>query len=316
MSNIVITTSSFGKEDAAPLQTLREAGYETIINPYGRKLSEDEVLDILLETKPVGMISGIEPLTARVLERAENLKVISRCGIGLDNIDLDAARNRGIVVLNTPDAPTQAVAELTVGLIFDMLRQISLADRELRKRHWRKETGRLLRGRAVGIIGLGRIGRRVAEMLLGLGAKVVGADVKPEFEWLKRMHIPLVSLGELLSSSEIVCLHVSSTADTGCIIGRRELAAMRREACLVNMSRGAVLDEDALYESLNNGSLSGAALDVFTEEPYRGPLVSLDNVVLTPHIGSYSRESRAEMEMEAVGNLLRALAGERNQAQR
>ena len=143
MSRILITTSVFGKDDSAPLGLLHEAGYETITNPYGRKLTEDEVLDLLLQVKPPGMIAGLEPITARVLQQAAGLKVISRCGIGLDNVDLNAAGSLGIVVTNTPDGPTAAVAELTIGLIFNVLRRISFLDGEIRKGNWTKETGSL-----------------------------------------------------------------------------------------------------------------------------------------------------------------------------
>jgi len=305
---ILITTSSFAKEGYSPLKLLQDAGYEVILNPYGRKLSENEVLSLLLETKPVGMIAGVEPLTARVLKQAEFLKVISRCGIGLDNVDLNAAKDKGIAVLNTPDGPTQAVAELTVGLIFDLLRRISYLDRELRNGNWRKETGSLLQGKKVGIIGLGRIGKRVAELLLALGAKVAGTEINPDFQWLKMNQIPLVSLEEILKESDILCLHISYTADNKHLIGKTEIELMKKGAYLLNLSRGNVVDEDALYLALTSGHLSGAALDVFDQEPYTGPLTKLDNVVLTPHIGSYAKESRLEMEMQAVKNLLSVLS--------
>lgn len=307
MSRILITTSSFGKEDSSAIKLLHDAGYEVILNPYGRKLSEDEVVNLLSEVKPVGMIAGVEPLTGCVLEQAGGLKVISRCGIGMDNVDLNAARSRGIAVLNTPNGPTQAVAELTVGLIFDLLRSISFLDRELRKGNWRKETGSLIQGKKIGIVGLGRIGKRVAELLLALEAKVAGTDIKPDFKWLQTNQVPLVSLEELLQESEILCLHVSYTADNKHLIGRREIDAMRKGAYLVNLSRGDLIDEHALYSALTGGHLAAAALDVFVHEPYNGPLTKLDNVVLTPHIGSYATEARLKMEMQAVENLLSVL---------
>ena len=312
MSRILITTSVFGKDDSAALDLLHEAGYETITNPYGRKLTEDEVLDLLLQIKPPGMIAGLEPITARVLQQAEGLKVVSRCGIGLDNVDLNAARGLGIVVTNTPDGPTAAVAELTIGLMFNLLRKISFLDRELRKGNWTKETGRLLQGRKVGIIGLGRIGKRVAEALLALGAKVSGTDIEPDQEWLQKNPVSLMSLEELLKQSEILCLHVSYTGNSEHLIGRKEMEAMPEGAYLINTSRGEVIDHDALYSMLTNGHLAGAALDVFDHEPYAGPLTRLDNAILTPHIGSYAREARLEMEMQAVKNVLSALNADRD----
>jgi len=307
MNRVLITTSSFGKDDSSPLNLLQNAGYETIINPHGRKLTEDEVLNLLLEVKPVGMIAGVEPLTTRVLQQAKGLKVISRCGIGMDNVDLDAARSLGIIVSNTPDAPTEAVAELTIGFIFNLLRKIAFLDRELRKGNWTKESGGLVRGKNVGVVGLGRIGKRVAEMLLALGAKVAGTDIQPDYEWLHRKQVPFISLEELLKQSEILCLHVSYTENSEHLIGRKEMESMPKGACLINTSRGEIVDHNALYSMLTSGHLSGAALDVFDHEPYTGPLTKLDNVVLTPHIGSYAREARIEMEIQAAENLIQEL---------
>lgn len=307
MSRILITTTSFAKDDVSPLNLLQKAGYETIVNPYGRKLTEEEVLNLILEVKPVGMIAGVEPITARVLQPAVGLKVISRCGVGLESVDLDAAQSLGITVTNTPDAPTEAVAELTIGLIFNLLRKISFLDRELRRGNWRKEMGSLVQGKKVGIIGLGRIGKRVAEMLLALGAKVDGTDIQPDYEWLQKKQVPLVSLEELLKQSEILCLHVSYTVGNEHLIGRKELKNMPKGAYLINTSRGEIIDHDALYSMLTSGHLSGAALDVFDQEPYTGPLTKLDNVILTPHIGSYAREARVEMEIQAAENLIEGL---------
>ncbi|MCD6390772.1 MAG: phosphoglycerate dehydrogenase [Dehalococcoidia bacterium] len=307
MNRVLITTSSFGKNNSSPLNLLKEAGYETIINPYGRKLTEDEVLNLLLEVKPVGMIAGVEPLTASVLQQAKGLKVVSRCGVGLDNVDLNAARALGITIRNTPDAPTESVAELTIGFIFNLLRKIAFLDREVRKGNWAKESGSLVRGKNVGIVGLGRIGKRVAEMLLALGAKVAGTDIQPDYEWLQTKQVPLISLEELLKQSEILCLHVSSTGNIKQLIGRKEMESMPKGAYLINTSRGEVVDHDALYSMLSGGHLSGAALDVFHHEPYTGPLTHLDNVILTPHIGSYAREARMEMEIQAAENLIEEL---------
>jgi len=307
MSRILITTTSFGKDNVSPLDLLQKAGYETITNPYGRKLTEEEVLNLILEVKPVGMIAGVEPITARVLQQAKGLKVVSRCGVGLESVDLDAARSLGITVTNTPDAPTEAVAELTIGLIFNLLRKISFLDKELRKGNWTKESGSLVRGKKVGIIGLGRIGKRVAGMLLALGTKVAGTDIQPDYEWLQKNQVPLVSLEELLKQSEILCLHVSYTLSNEHLVGKKEMEAMPKGAYVINTSRGEVIDHDALYSMLTDGHLAGAALDVFDHEPYTGLLTQLDNVVLTPHIGSYAREARVEMEIQAAENLIEEL---------
>lgn len=167
--------------------------------------------------------------------------------------------------------------------------------------------GGLVQGKKAGIIGLGRIGKRVAEMLLALGAKVAGTDIQPDYEWLQKKQIPLLDLEELLKQSEILCLHLSHKPDNKHLIGRKEMEAMPKGAYLINTSRGEVIDHDALYSMLTNGHLAGAALDVFDQEPYTGPLTQLDNVILTPHIGSYAREARVEMEIQAAENLIEGL---------
>ena len=307
MTKILITTSSFSKDDKLPLNSLRQAGCDVVLNPYGRKLTEDEILKLILEVRPDAIIAGLEPLTERVLRQAGPLRAISRCGTGLDNVDLNCACELGIIVDNTPDGPMEAVAELTVGLVFDLLRKISYLDRELRQGNWVKETGSLLFGKKIGIIGLGHIGRRVAEMLVGLGVKVSGSDIQPDPDWLERSQVILATFEDILRDSDIVSVHVSTDQETGHLIGTAELESMKKGAYLLNLSRGHVLDEEALYTALTQGHLSGAALDVFAKEPYSGPLTALDNVILTPHVGSYAKETRVKMEMESVNNVLNAL---------
>ena len=164
-----------------------------------------------------------------------------------------------------------------------------------------------MRGKKVGIVGLGRIGKRVAEMLLALGAKAAGTDIQPDYEWLQKNQVPLIPLENLLKQSEVLCLHVSHTGSSEFLIGRKEMESMPKGACLINTSRGEIIDHDALYSLLTGGHLSGAALDVFAQEPYTGPLTKLDNVILTPHIGSYAREARIEMEIQAAENLIEEL---------
>lgn len=305
MNRILITTSSFGKEDSSVLKPLQDAGYEVILSPYSRKLSEEEVLSLLLEVKPVAMIAGVEPLTARVLEGAEGLKVISRCGIGLDNVDLTTARSRGITVLSTPDGPTQAVAELSVGLMLAGLRHIVETDTAIRSGKWRRPMGRLLGEQTVGIVGCGRIGSAVAELVKPFGTKLLGYD--PYINGHPIIH--LVSLDELLEEADIVSLHLSYGKSTHHLIDKQLLAKMKKGGLVINASRGGIVDEEALYEAIVSGHLGGACIDTFEEEPYTGLLTKLPQVVLTSHIGSYAKEARAKMERQAVLNLLSAMEG-------
>jgi D-3-phosphoglycerate dehydrogenase len=302
---ILISPTSYGKCGIQPLELLKERNYEIILNPFGRKMTSDEVIKFGKDC--IGIIAGVEPLDARVLQSLSSLRCISRCGVGIDNIDLCKAEELGIIVKNTPDGPTRAVAELAIGVILDILRRISLRDRELRRGNWNKKMGCLLQNKKVGILGLGRIGRAVAELLLGLGADVAGTDNNPSIKWHKTHNVPLLGLEELLRESDIVCIHISYAENNRHLIGKKEIKLMKKGAYIINLSRGGIVDEDALYQALNGGRLSGAAVDVFEQEPYTGPLTELSNIVLTPHIGSYARESRLKMEIEAVNNLLGVL---------
>ena len=230
------------------------------------------------------------------------LKVISRCGAGLDNVDLEKAKELDIKVFSTPYGPTLAVAELTLGLMLDLLRKITTMDRELRTGVWKKQMGSLLTGKKVGILGCGRIGQKVAELLATLGVQIAYYDIC-SFEG----GILLMSKNELLSWADIITLHCSANEDGKPVIGESELNLMKDNSWLINASRGGLVDENALYSALNEGKLAGAALDVFDNEPYEGPLRSLDNVILTPHIGSYAKEGRIQMEKDAVQNLINGL---------
>ena len=306
---VFISTSSFAEYDKSPLRLLESNGFEVVLNPYGRKLKPEEV--VALAKGCAGIIAGTEPLTEEVLRQLPDLKAISRCGAGLDNVDVEAARKRGIAVKATPDAPTQAVAELTVALILNVLRRINFMDRQVRSGAWSKEMGGLLSGKTVGIIGLGRIGRRVTELLRPFGVKILASEPKPDRKWVKENKVRLTSLEELLRESDIVTLHVPYTEQNRNLINAGRLKIMKRGAILINTSRGGLVDEDALYQALKSGYLGGAALDVMETEPYHGSLKELNNVTLTPHIGSYAFEARVQMEMEAAKNLIKMLKGKR-----
>lgn len=301
MKTILATTSSFGSVCAESVSLLKAAGYQVEINPHGRKLTELELSEQLKLYKPVGLLAGTEPVTDFVLrEAASHLKAVSRVGVGWDNVDHEAALALGISVARTEGVLDQAVAELTLGMMLDALRKVSRHDREMRSGVWKKHLGSLLSTKTVGVIGYGAIGRRVAQLCRAFGATVVFSDV---------MDIPTVSdrqcsLHELLVAADIVTLHASG-ADP--IIGASQLDYCREGVILVNTARGGLIDESSLVERLEDGRVGHVCLDVFESEPYGGPLVHLDNVTLTSHVGSYAVESRIEMEIKAVKNLLQAL---------
>ena len=299
---IFVALSTFSKFDEGPLKILQQSGVDYTVNPLGRRLIREEVIKMGKEADAI--VAGLEPYDEFVLNSLQELRCISRCGVGIDNINLKKAREKNIVIKNTPDAVILPVAELTIGMIFDLLRKISYLTRLMRLRQWHKSTGSLLSGRKAGVLGLGRIGRRVAEMLTGLDADVYGADLSPDHTWADKAGVKIVSKDLLLKECDVITIHISVSEGEGFVFGRREFGSMKDGALLVNTSRGKFVDEEALHHALKSNKLAGAALDVYSEEPYSGPLCDLDNVLLTPHIATLTRESRTQMETEAVQNAI------------
>ena len=303
---IFVALSTFAEYGREPLWLLDRSGIGYSMNRLGRRLIREEIVD--LGKGAAGIIAGVEPYDAPVLERLPELKCISRCGVGVDNIDLDLAQKRNIVIRNTPDVVVRPVVELTIAMIFDLMRKLSLHTCRMWRREWKKTAGNLLAGKTVGILGLGRIGRNVSETLVKLDAKVIGTDIHPDNAWAEKNGVRVVSLNELLVKSDILSLHLSVLPQNPFVLGREEIALMKEGAWMVNVSRGNFVDETVLFDALKSGRLAGAAMDVFPEEPYTGPLCNLDNVIMTPHVATLTKESRMQMETEAVQNLLETLS--------
>lgn len=298
---VLISTSSFNLANFAQLSDLEKAGVEVKLNPFAARLTEKQVID-LLGTDTIGLIAGLEPLTKNVLQAAKSLKVIARVGTGLDSVDLVAAKELEIIVLNTPDAPTKAVAELTIAHILGLLRHLSQADRQIRNGIWKGLMGSLLETKTVGIVGFGRIGKRVATLLSAFGASVLISDAQ-----VKSGDFQNVGLDELCTRSDIVSLHLPYSEATHHIIDEKRINLMKKGSFIVNISRGGLVDEAMLLAALKSGHLAGAALDCFEQEPYEGELRNLENVQITAHMGSYARETRDLMEQEASRLLVNAL---------
>ena len=292
---VQITTSSFDLNNFIESELLVSANIEIALNPIKSRLTESQVIE-LLNDDVVGMIAGLEPLNENVLRNAKALKIIVRCGTGLDSVDLDVARELGIDVFNTPNAPARAVAELTIGHMLNALRHISATDQSLREGSWNPTMGSLLGTKKVGLIGFGRIGKMVSELLLAFGASVQAFDPMVSS---KISQVEMCDLNTLLATSDIVSLHVPYSASTHHLINAETLGLMKPQSILVNISRGGLIDEDALFQSLTINKIAGAALDCFEIEPYTGPLRTLPNVCSTSHMGSYARETRDQMETEA-----------------
>ncbi|MDA2909548.1 hypothetical protein MYX04_01305 [Nitrospiraceae bacterium AH_259_D15_M11_P09] len=280
------------------MDRLVRSGCEVIDNPYKRKLTKVELLN-LLANGVTGLIAGLEPLDRDVLTRS-TLQVISRCGAGLSNVDLKAAEDLGIKVRRTPDAPTSAVAELTVGAMITLMRRVPQMDRDLHLGRWSKHVGVQLEGKTVLIIGFGRIGRKVAALVRPFEIKVLAVD--PTLQGTVD-GVPVLTLDVALPQADVICFHASCAEE---ILGKHEFKLIKPGTFLLNASRGELVNETCLCQALDCGVIAGAWLDTFVEEPYTGPLTQYHQVILTPHIGSSSIECRRRMEMEAVENLLAA----------
>ncbi len=305
---IFVALSTFSEHGSAPLELLKSSGFDFSINALGKRLSREEI--VALGKDAEGIVAGVEPYDGFVIDHLPRLRCISRCGVGIDNIDAEKASDKRIIIKNTPDAVVQPVVELTIAMAFDLMRRLSRHAGLMRAKRWHKEAGNLLFGKKVGILGLGRIGKRVAEVMLKLGTEVYGTDLRPDRTWADQAGVKIVSSAELLRTSDILTIHLSSIKEKPFRLGTNEIAAMKAGAFLINVSRGSMVDEMALYDALKIGRLAGAALDVFPEEPYVGKLCELDNMVMTPHVATLTKESRVQMEEEAVRNAIDCLKAE------
>ncbi|MDZ4764810.1 MAG: phosphoglycerate dehydrogenase [Chloroflexota bacterium] len=302
---IVATARSFCNTPGEHQDLLRAAGCELELRAPSHQLTADELRPLVAGVD--GLILGLDRCDASVIAAANVLKVIARTGVGVDEVDLEAASARGIAVTITPGANSDAVAELTIGFIFALARSIPRVASAAARGEWLRPAAYEIGGKTLGVIGLGAIGRGVAKRALGLGLRVVGYDpIAGDVPDVERVSIP-----NLLAQSDIVSLHVPLTPETRNLIDAAALATMRDGAALINTARGGLVDEDALYAALKSGKLSGAAMDAFqTEPPVGSPLLTLDNFIAAPHIGANTREAALKMSLMAAQNCLAVLRGE------
>jgi len=303
---VLVTSTSFGKMVKEPVELLSNQSYEIIWNKLGRPLKEKEVME---RVKGIdAYIAGLDDITARAIEAADKLKVISKYGAGVDNIDIKAATKKKIVVTNTPEANTEAVADLTFGMILAIARYIPQADRSTKQGEWRKFFGRGISGKTLGIMGMGRIGKAVTRRAKGFRMKVIYWDCRRETNIEKEAQAEYVDLRTLLQKSDFVSLHLTLTKETTGLIGKEELKLMKPRAFLINTARGPIVNENALYECLRDKVIAGAAVDVYSNQPPKdSSLLSLDNIITTPHMGAYTYESIMNMGMMSVKNVIDVL---------
>ncbi len=276
------------------------------------EVSPERLLEVIGDYDAL-VVRSRTKVTKEVLSRAGRLKVISRAGVGVDNIDIVAATEKGIMVVNAPAGSTQSVAELSVALMLSLARNIPRADRSMKEGTWEKSQlkGIELSGKTLGLVGSGRIGGRVAEICKAIGISVISYDPYLPEELATEKGIRLTSLEEVLRESDFVSVHAALTDETRHMIDAAALRKMKRTAYLVNCARGPIVHEESLVEALEQGLIAGAGLDVYNVEPPLGsPLLRMENAVLTPHIGASTREGQRRTGLLAAEQLIKALEGE------
>ncbi len=252
-------------------------------------------------------------VTKEVIEAADNLKVIGRAGVGVDNIDVDKATEKGIIVVNAPQGNTISTAELAVAMLTSLARNIAGANSSVKRGEWNRSTytGVELNTKTLGIIGMGRIGTEVAKRTRAMGMTIITYDPYASAEQAEKMGVRLVSFEELIKEADFITLHLPYGASTRHLIGEKELAMMKPGVRIINCARGGLIDEDALYKALKEGKIAGAALDVFEEEPPGNcALLELDNVIVTPHLGALTREAQTNVALQVAEQVIKALQGE------
>jgi D-3-phosphoglycerate dehydrogenase / 2-oxoglutarate reductase len=293
-------------------EPIADAGLDLLRDRFDVDVDQDSPLESIIGDYDAIVIRSATRLTSDLIERAERLKVIGRAGVGVDNVDVDAATRRGIVVANAPESTVISAAEQTIGLLVALARNIPQAHAALKAGRWERSrwSGVELAGKTLGVIGFGRIGQQVARRALGLGMTVVAYDPFVGQERFRDLGVEQVeSVDDLLGASDFVTLHSPLTDETRCLIDREAIARMRPGARLVNAARGALVDEDALAEAIGSGKIAGAALDVFSAEPYSGPLLELDQVVVTPHLAASTDEAQDRAGVIVAEQVAAALDG-------
>jgi D-3-phosphoglycerate dehydrogenase len=306
---VLVTATSLNSASSNPaLDQLHQFADTVVFNPHGKPLTEDELIPLLEGCE--GYIAGLDFITGKVIGHSPGLRVISRYGVGLDRVDLEAARAKGIPVCNTPGANAQAVADLTLALFLCVARRVPFLDRNTREGRWTRSTGVELYGKTIGILGLGAVGKLVAKRAAGFAMKRMAYDPYINEAYAKDQGIIAADFDTVVGAADFLSLHLPLTGQTHHIISGEVMRAMRKGAIIVNTARGGLIDEAAAYELLVSGHLGGLGIDVYEEEPpARSPLFSLDNVVLTPHTASHTVEATEAMAALSVQNLIDVLSG-------
>jgi len=312
MPTALISSRSFGEISPIGRTILEQAGLEVRrVGAEHRPLDPVKLERIMADEQPDVLIAGAEPIPREVLAASPNLRVVQKHGVGVDNIDLDAATELGIAVGNAPGTNTDAVADLTVGFMLALLRSVVPAAVSTQSGGWERFIGHELGQLTVGVVGTGRIGRSVIQRLSGFGTRVIAFDVYKDVQAAKTLAFRYVEFEDLLRESDIVTLHIPLMPETENLISAQQLCWMKPTALLINIARGELVDEQALAECIRVGGIAGAGVDVFaTEPPQSSPLLKLKHVIATPHIGAYTVEAMDAMARSCAETVVAVLNGQ------
>lgn len=313
MSKIFVSTHPFSRASEEPLKTLKASGFDFSLNTLGKKLNGEEVYRLAGDCTAI--IAGTEDLSV-LIEKNKNLKLIARIGIGLDSVPLEICRQKGIQVCYTPDAVTDAVSELTLGMMITLTRKLVTADQAIRAGGWQRFEGKSLKEQTIGLIGFGRIGKSLTQLLAPFKPMhILVHDIVNKSEEIlelqnKGIKVSQVSLEEVITQSDIISIHAPKTPKTDNLINKEQFAKMKDGVIVINTARGGIINEQDLMTFLDNGKVMAAGLDVFNKEPYVGELTKYPQVMLTQHMGSCSIEARNRMEKETSEDVIRFLRNE------
>ena len=307
MGQILVTPRSVTTGGHPSLARLTAAGHTIVMGPAGRQPSEKELLELIHPC--IGYLAGVEPITMKILEAAPELRVISRNGTGVNNIDLTAAKARGIAVVRAEGANARGVAELTIAFLLGLARHLSLSDAALKQKKWTRAGGVELEGKTLGLVGCGRVGRLVTEMALGMGMHVLAFDPKPDTSFAPSPRFRYTELSKIIASSDFLSLHCPPPSDGRPLLDTETLGKTKRGVYIINTARFDLFDPALLLNALETGQVAGVALDVFDQEPPTDfSLINHSRVIATPHIGGFTQESIDRAMDDSVENLLKALA--------
>ena len=306
MNKILVTPRSLTKEGHPALDLLTQAGFEVVFSTPGKQPEEEELLRLLPGC--IGMLAGVEKISANALDAAKDLKVISRNGTGIDNIDLAAAERLNIKILRAEGANARGVAELTIGLMFAAIRALPYSDAQMKAGKWSRKKGIEIAGRTLGLVGCGKIGKLVTQMALGLDMNVIAYDLFPDATFAPSAKFTFTSLDDIYTRSDVISLHCPPTQDGKPLITKESIAKIKPGVYLINTARASLFDEDAVLAGLKSGHIAGFATDVYAQEPPTlNELYLHENIITTPHIGGFTTESIENATGVAVENLLQYL---------